>query len=283
MKLTILAMAAGLTASVPALCASAAEPAPAPFDRRAETWSVRDLIGLSEAQLREKLGVTPSPHTYLSRIELTDDGEHRILRTRDQVYPGDNCGEEAIIGVDLKYGARTSSAPQFEFTDGKLTAILNHDSEAPGPEARLGRACVRVAPGLTLGDRATYVALLSPLLVLAAPMIASDAMQESAGKAALDDFRLGETPPGGLAAYAKPLPPAVQLGRPVDGRQVLTVTFQKASKVKAAWTVRVLLKDGRVVGFEKDRANPLSCALLADGEMRCDMPPLRKVRHYPPT
>lgn len=248
-----------------------------------ESWPVGDLLGLSEPQLREKFGITPAPHAYLSRIDQSADGERRVLRERDLAFPGDNCGEDAIIGVDLKHADRMSSAPAFEFTDGKLAAVLTHTGENPGPDAIVSRSCIRIAPGLTPGDRATYAVLLSPFLAIAAPMLLSEATQRADGKAALDDFRLGQAPPGGLAAYLKRLPSAVKAGRLVDGRQVLTILFQKGDTLKAAWTVRVTLKDGRVVGFEKDKANPLTCALTADGEMKCDMPYLRKVRHYMPT
>jgi hypothetical protein len=73
------------------------------------------------------------------------------------------------------------------------------------------------------------------------------------------------------------------VGRPVNGRTVLTVAFSTASNIRPAWLVHVTIQDGRVVRIEKDQSNPLTCALMPDRAMTCDVPAERKSHYYPPT
>lgn len=259
-----------------------AQPAATAYDRKIETFALPDLMGLDEAQLREKLGLAPAAHAYLSVIDRRDGAEQRMLRLKDLIFPGDNCDDPGTIVVELKDGARTSTAPMFDFVDGKLAGIRRHDFEAPADGATLTRTCAQVA-SLSAADRATYIVLLSPFALLATPDAIADASRRAAGQSALEVFRLGEEPPGGLATYIKRAPAAVRVGGVVNGRQVLSVAFTKASKLDPAWLVRVTVEGGRVVRIEKDKANRLTCALMPNGAMRCDMPAVRKSHYAPPT
>ena len=239
-------------------------------DRIAE---VSALMGLTADEIRRQLRLQPVDYDYVSEARIEADGaETRVRSARDLAASGGLCARWSDASITLREGETRDAMARYAFRDGVLVAVRGRADEAPvGAQARLEVFCHENrerGPGYAIPTMIVY----APFIVLGAIGDAPRIGRHIAGLEALADLRLGEAPPGGLAAYRADPPGAVTVRDLEDGATLLTVTLGGRNWRTHPDKVLATVRDGVVVSLAKDRTTYILCALTSERTLRCDVP-----------
>lgn len=258
------------SAALPLAWAAAAL-AQAPRDSR--LVAVSDLIGASPAEVRERIGARTPDHDYVSELRQTPDGELTIRSSQDMTHGGGLCASRSVLWFRQTGEGPRNIFPRFAFRDGRLQDVLPQtgDGAMPADEA-LNLACVAAqGPPVSVEDAAEGVlgwAIFGPFLAATAVARTPETLGRAGARAELAKLRLGETPPGGLMAYATAPPTNVQVHMRGTEDAVITVDLGRE------WThdpalVQVEVAEGRVVSIAKTPLNFVPCWVEADHALHC--------------
>ncbi len=224
--------------------------------------AVADLMGMTPNEIRDRFGLNRTDEVYADAARIENGGLVTMLSGPALSRSGGGCdanGQPALGAV------RVGDWPQFVFRDGKLTGVALHNGLS-GPVTEVVMRCNERV------DAAGEVAAGTVLLVIAgaplAPFMLPGLLNSAAsgkpsrkdGVAALAALRLGEPPPGGLAAYAAAPPKAAKVQRSEDGSSAIVI---QVDQTNFHATIRV--RDGVIVALSA----PYPCLLGQDRALHC--------------
>lgn len=219
--------------------------------------AVSDLVGLTPNQLRVRFGLPPSDSDYVTNARL--DGETVVTVIDVNIGGGGACTNHGSGRIE-DVGSRAGHEPDFVFRDGNLADVTDgRDTESSIVEVVL--RCHKVGNGDDFTNPFAYV-LAAPFLPMAAFYQASYKTKHQAVADALAAFRLGEPPPGGLAAYARIPPKQVTVTLTGEGAAEIAIKVEETN-----FGAAVSVRDGRVVAIVPPPF--ISCIFGSDLAFHC--------------
>lgn len=230
-----------------------------------------DINGLTQDEIRAKLGIAQTGETLVRSAVL--EGDVVVARTHLEFdFGGQPCAPPAPRSSSRVGFSHTSIT--LVFRDFRLTEVEQDPRVAArqGLDLPLVAKCwvhirKRKSVKETLNDGytvpfAVFAVVLVPAIGLAQAQTNS---KQSKQTRAFAELRLGEAPPGGLAAWAKLHSDFVKLSRDEAAQSVITAEIKPYSGTDIR--AQAFLLDGRVVELRNGSA--ASCALQTDRSFLC--------------
>ncbi len=252
-----------------ALCACATAPRgfshPPVLER---TVALADLLGQSPAEVRERLLAREPDHDYVSAARLTQDGEVVTRESLDVMRGGGLCAIGSSLRFRLQGDRSLTSFPRFVFQDGRLQKLLPLTGDDPIPaDGRIMATC-RPPSSSNPADEVLGLAILGPWAAAVAVGRIPETVERASARAELAKLRLGEPPPGGLAAYATSPPAGVQVQLQGTGGAVITVDLGR-DRITHRAAVKIEVAEGRIVSVAKAPLNFVPCWIEIDRAFHC--------------
>lgn|GEM_PF-3983036 len=233
------------------------------------TWG--DLIGLSQDEVRMRLGLTATGETMASfRARL--DGRSLVID-----MPAADLVRAPCRKVPSNQRALTTLPPAvLSFRDGKLERVhqLDRDETTVDLGARLRPMCTIVGPPHTDDSD---LALL-PLAVFTIPSAMSNAAKRAEERddwRVFSELRLGQSPPGGAERWAAKHRDVVEIERGSDQEVRLNVKVHTQQGLMAN---HVLIRDDQIVELRPWSMSSM-CLLRADGSLNCGQAAMQTFPH----
>jgi hypothetical protein len=255
---------AGLTAGLAlcAACGSTPPPKPVAADKPLGAIAWSDMVGLTQDQIRVKLGLKRTGETFATQGVRLDVGRV-IAETPVRDLARAPCGREPKGML-----ARTSFSHQavMTFVNGRLTAV--NGLEPGGPPMDIEhplRATCKLVPAPKPDAPVKRTAKEKVVAAVKWGMMAPERTEEEQRNferwQVIGNLHLGGTPPGGLAAWSKLHAGAASgIGDPAPPGEI-------AIAIRTGG--RIVLRNGLLAAIEPEDPDA-SCLLRSDMSLACD-------------
>jgi hypothetical protein len=196
--------------------------------------AVADLIGMMPNQLRERFGLEPDDRDFVRMARL--EGATLVTLIDIGLAGRGACTND---GGGWLEDARSRDRPQFEFRGGRLADVLVGARSNQSRVVSVALRCVQKTGGHYV-DPVTFM-IAAPFLPAIAVQKARYQTRSREAAAVIADLRLGQPPPGGIAAYAASPPAQVTVVPGGEGAAEIVIKVEETN-----FEAKVNVRDGVV-------------------------------------